>query len=183
MSRIVLTRDPTAAVAAMAQRTIDMQGREIADLEKLVASGPPAPASAALYRPAAMEMHRAMMTASGADISETWLRKMLVHHRGAVAMSDIALGNGATGVVKAQIEKTRASQQREIAEVEALLRGVETTAMPAPPTTSVAPMTPRAAPPEPPAPAQRPPAMPAPATPKPAAPAPNPHAGHDMNKM
>ncbi len=48
------------------------------------------------------------MAATGADLSETYLRKMLAHHQGAVAMSDIALANGATGAVRAQIEKTRA---------------------------------------------------------------------------
>ena len=56
-----------------------------------------------------------MMAASGANISETYLRKMQAHHQGAVAMSDVALANGATGAVRAQIEKTKASQQREIA--------------------------------------------------------------------
>lgn len=123
MSRIVLAQSPTADVAKMAQDTIIKQGKEITDLEKLVASGPADPASAELFRPAAMQMHTAMMAATGADVSETYLRKMLAHHQGAVAMSDIALANGATGAVRAQIEKTRASQQQEIAMVEAMLRG------------------------------------------------------------
>lgn len=121
MSRIVLPQNPTADVAQMAQETIANQGREITDLEKLIASGTPDPASAELYRPAAMQMHSAMMAATGANISETYLRKMLAHHQGAVAMSDVALANGASGAVRAQIEKTKASQQKEIAMVEAML--------------------------------------------------------------
>lgn len=123
MSRIALAQNPTAEVAQMAQMTIGMQGKEIADLEKLVATGNPDPASAELYRPAAMQMHSAMMAATGADISETYLSKMLAHHQGAVAMSDVALANGATGAVRAQIEKTKATQQKEVAMVEAMLRG------------------------------------------------------------
>ena len=123
MSRIILTQNPTADVATMAQMTIDKQGKEITDLEKLVASGNPDSASAELYRPAAMQMHNAMMAASGANVSETFLRKMLAHHQGAVAMSDVALANGATGAVLAQIEKTKAGQQKEVAMVEAMLRG------------------------------------------------------------
>lgn len=123
MSRIALAQSPTGDVAKMAQDTIDMQGKEITDLEKLLASGTPDPASAELYRPAAMEMHNAMIAATGANISETYLRKMLAHHQGAVAMSDVALANGATGTVRAQIEKTKASQQKEITMVEAMLRG------------------------------------------------------------
>ena len=123
MSRIVLAQNPFADVTKMAQQTIDKQSKEIADLEKLVASGNPNPASGELYRAANLQMHEAMMAAKGADISETYLRKMLAHHQGAVAMSDVALANGATGTVRAQIEKTRADQQREIAVVEAMLRG------------------------------------------------------------
>ena len=123
MSRIVLAQNPTSEVAQMAQMTIDKQGKEITDLEKLVATGNPDPASAELYRPAATQMHSAMMAATGANNSETYLRKMLAHHQGAVAMSDIALANGATGTVRAQIEKTKSDQQKEIAMVEAMLRG------------------------------------------------------------
>ena len=162
MSRIVLTQNPTAEVSQMAQMTIDMQGKEIADLEKLVATGTPDPASSELYRPAAMQMHSAMMAATGADISETYLRKMLAHHQGAVAMSDVALANGATGAVRAQSEKTKATQQKEVAMVEAMLRG-ETM-----PSTAPAASEPAAA-----APAAKPAApKPAPAkpTPKPAEP-------------
>ncbi len=183
MSRIVLPQNPTADVAQMAQETIANQGREITDLEKLIASGTPDPASAELYRPAAMQMHSAMMAATGANISETYLRKMLAHHQGAVAMSDVALANGASGAVRAQIEKTKASQQKEIAMVETMLRG-EPMMAPAAPATATAPASAQR---EKPAAANKPAAptrpVPTPAKPKPAEPAPDPHAGHDMNNM
>lgn len=123
MSRVVLNMNPSAEVAGMAQQTIDMQSKEIADLQKLVATGAPDPASAALYRPAEQAMHAEMMAARGTDISETYLRKMLAHHKGAITMSDVALANGASGAVRAQIEKTRASQQKEVEMVEAMLSG------------------------------------------------------------
>lgn len=123
MSRIVSMQSPTADVVDMAQMTIEMQGEEIADLEKMAATGSPAPASAELYRSAGMQMHNAMMAASGANVSETFLRKMLAHHQGAVAVSDVALANGAAGAVHAQIVKTKATQQKEVAMVEAMLRG------------------------------------------------------------
>ena len=160
MSRIVLPQNPTADVAKMAQDTIDKQGKEITDLEKLIASGTPDPASGELYRSAAMEMHNAMMAANGASISEAYLRKMLAHHQGAVAMSDIALANGATGAIRAQIEKTKATQQKEVAMVEAMLRGE-----PMPPTAPAAsgPMAP--APAAKPAAAKTVPAKPTPAKP------------------
>lgn len=169
MSRVVLTQNPSADVAKMAQQTIDKQSKEIAELEKLVATGNPDPASAELYRTATTQMHNAMMSASGADISETYLRKMLAHHQGAVAMSDVALANGATGAVRAQIEKTKADQQKEIAMVEAMLRGEPM------PTDAPAAAEPAAKPAEPtatkPASRQTAPAKAAPAKPQPKEPA------------
>src|SRR5262245_65248060 len=38
-----------------------------------------------------MAMHEKMMKAKGANASETWVRKMIEHHRGAIAMSQIVL--------------------------------------------------------------------------------------------
>ena len=163
MSRLALTLRPPANVAEMAQMTIDKQGKEITALEKLVASGTPNPASSELYRTASTIMHDAMMAAKGADVPETYLRKMLEHHKGAVAMSDVALANGATGAVRAQVEKTRAEQMKEIAHLEAMLRGeAHQTAMAGKPpasATAARPAAPRTA-----APAEK--APPAPAKPK-----------------
>lgn len=178
MSRHALTMNPDAHVAQMAQSTIDKQTAEVADLQKLIVQGDPDPASAEIYRPAVEQMHQAMMAASGADLSETFHRKMLAHHQGAVALSDIALANGVTGAIREQVEKTRAAQLKEIETVEAMLRG------------EPAPSTPAASEPAEPAPTARPAAPePAPAKPAPAestepAPEPaDPHAGHDMNNM
>jgi uncharacterized protein (DUF305 family) len=123
MSRIVLDQNPSADVAKMARETIAKQGKEIEDLQKLVQEGAPDQRSAELYRPAMMDMHQKMMAASGSDVSQTYMRKMLEHHKGAVAMSDVALANGVTGTLRSQIQKTRADQQKEIAMVEAMLRG------------------------------------------------------------
>ena len=123
MSRVALAQGVSGDVAKMAQDTIDMQGKEITVLEGMVASGAPDAKTADLYRPAAMEMHDGMMAAKGSDISESYLRKMLAHHKGAVAMSDVALANGANGALRTQIEKTKATQQKEIAMVDAMLRG------------------------------------------------------------
>ena len=168
MSRQVLTLSPPANVAEMAQMTIDKQGEEITALEKLVASGTPNPASSELYRTASTNMHDAMMAAKGADVPETYLRKMLEHHKGAVALSDVALANGATGAVRAQVEKTRADQLKEIAHLEAMLRGeAHQTAMASESrasTTAARPAAPRPA-----APAEK--TAPAPAKPKAAPPA------------
>jgi uncharacterized protein (DUF305 family) len=123
MSRTVLDLEPTPEVAKIAQATIDNRGAEVEALKALARSGAANPDNARLYDAAMAEMHTAMMSASGDNPSQTYLAKMLAHHRGAVTMSDIALANGATGAVRAQIEETRTEQLKEVAMVEAMLRG------------------------------------------------------------
>src|SRR3546814_2259142 len=49
------------------------------------------PTPANPYPSAEMEMHQKMTSAMGADATETWVRKMVEHHRGAIAMSRIVL--------------------------------------------------------------------------------------------
>src|SRR3546814_8328809 len=50
------------------------------------------PATAANpYGPAEMKMHQKMMGAVGPNASETWVRKMIEHHRGGVETSRIAI--------------------------------------------------------------------------------------------
>lgn len=123
MSKIVLGQHPTADVATMAREDIDKQTKDAGSIRKLLSGGAPEPKSAELYRPAMMDMERAMMAAHGATASETYLRKMLAHHKGAVAMSDVALTHGVSGAMKAQVEKTKAENQKDAAMVEAMLSG------------------------------------------------------------
>jgi uncharacterized protein (DUF305 family) len=123
MSDIVLQQNPRADVADIARMTIEKQRKEIGDIRKLFKTGSPNQQSADLYRDAMMNMHQSMQAATGADVSETFLRKMLEHHKGAVAMSDIALQNGVSGPLREQVQKTRDDQQKEVQMVEAMLRG------------------------------------------------------------
>ena len=178
MSRLMLEHNPPADVAKMARETIDKNERDIADILKLLKDGAPDRQSAELYRPAMMDMHQKMMAAKGMEVSETFMRKMLEHHRGAVKMSDVALASGVGGALRAQIEKTKKMNQDDAKVVEAMLRGkpmeaakAETSA-PAVGTSTAATQA---------KPAARPAAKPAPKSPPP--PAPDPHSGHDMNTM
>ena len=123
MSRIVLEQNPSADVAMMARETIEKQQKDIGDIRKLVKEGAPNQQSGELYRPPMMDMHQKMMAAKGADVSETFLRKMLEHHKGAVAMSDVALQNGVAGALRQQVQKTRDDNQRDSAMIEAMLAG------------------------------------------------------------
>ena len=74
------------------------------------------------YAQSEMRMHERMMAAQGANADETWIRKMIEHHRGAVEMSQIVVQRGTDAAVKAKARQTIASQQREITELQAMLR-------------------------------------------------------------
>jgi uncharacterized protein (DUF305 family) len=123
MSKIVLEQNPSSIVRKMAEDTITNQSKEIDDLTKLRSNGAVDPASVTPYRPATMEMHQAMMAAQGADISETYLRKMLAHHRGAVALSDVVIAQGTDAKVRAAAQKAKAVQAKEAAMIEDMLAG------------------------------------------------------------
>ena len=45
-----------------------------------------------------MGMHRAVMLATDVNTQRTWARKMIAHHRGAIAMSQVLLRSDATDV-------------------------------------------------------------------------------------
>lgn len=183
ISEALLDQNPRPEVAEMARMTIEKQKKDIDDIEKLLKDGDPDQRSAELYRPAMMDMQQKMQAATGADASETYMRKMLEHHRGAVAMSDVALQNGVGGALREQVQKTRDENAKDAEMTEAMLRGESMShamsdsgaksaeQVKAEPAVADAP---RAAPKPAPGSAPKP-------APKPAGPAPDPHAGHVMN--
>ncbi|NWE51275.1 DUF305 domain-containing protein [Brevundimonas sp. P7753] len=74
------------------------------------------------FSEAEMSMHRAMMMATDVNTQRTWARKMIAHHRGAVAMAQALLGNDATDVeVRRIAQAVIDAQTREIAELESWL--------------------------------------------------------------
>ena len=123
MSKIVLAQNPSNDARMMAEQTISMQGREIDELKNLLSKSPADPASLEPYRPAGMAMHDAMMAAHGANVSEAYSRKMLEHHRGAIALSDVVLARGSDPRVRVAAQKTRTVQAKEAAMIEAMLAG------------------------------------------------------------
>lgn len=123
MSQIILQQNPEAVVAKMAREAIAKNQKDSADIRKLLNDGAADQASADLYRPTMMDMKQKMMAASGSDVSETYMRKMVAHHNGAVAMSDIALKSGVAGPLRTQIQKTRDENKKDAQMTEAMLRG------------------------------------------------------------
>jgi uncharacterized protein (DUF305 family) len=185
MSKLVLAQNPSAEVAKMAREIVAKQTAEIAALKRLVASGNPDPASAEPFRASATTMHGAMMAARGANDSETYLRKMIEHHKGAVAMSEVALAQGVTGAVRASAETVRDDQRKEIAMTEAMLRSepMDEARAAAPGLATTPAARPAAPKPAPTATSTRTTAAKPPAAPKPSPTASTMPADHDMNNM
>ncbi len=74
------------------------------------------------YAEAEMQMNHRMMSAIGADATETWVRKMIEHHRGAIEMSKILEAKSSDAQAKAMARKAVAEQERGIAELEQWLK-------------------------------------------------------------
>lgn len=65
------------------------------------------------------EMHARMGTASGDTLDEAYIAKMIEHHRGAVAMADVALAQSRDPEIRRMAEAVKGAQTREIAEMRA----------------------------------------------------------------
>lgn len=73
------------------------------------------PTAANPYAQAEMRMHERMMRAGGSNADETFARKMIEHHRGAIEMSQILATRGSDRQLKA-------AQQKELSDLQAWLR-------------------------------------------------------------
>lgn len=67
------------------------------------------------------DMHDKMMAAKGADAAETWTRKMIEHHKGALSMSEVALKETEDAKVREMAQSTIDMQTKEIAELQKML--------------------------------------------------------------
>ena len=189
MARIMLQGEPSDHVRQMAQETVEKQGAEVDRLTAMLGTAPADPASDAPFRAPRAAMEHAMMPAKAADPEETFLRKMLEHHRGAVALSDALIAEGGRAAVLDAARKTRTEQAREVGMIGDMLAGKPMAAATQPPPPAAGPAsTPtsrataaasraatRAASAPSPAPKPTP-------TPTPEAPAADPHAGHTMSQ-
>ena len=73
------------------------------------------------YAEVGMAMHHKMMVV-GADASETWIRQMIEHHRGAIAMSKIAVAQASNKDVRTMAQKVVTMQEKEVASLQSWLK-------------------------------------------------------------
>lgn len=90
-----------------------MAGMSQGDMSKMMAGNP--------YGQAEMNMNMNMMAAKQGDAAEMWTRKMIEHHRGAVAMSRVALRDANDAETKRMAQKSIAEQEKSIAELQGWL--------------------------------------------------------------
>jgi uncharacterized protein (DUF305 family) len=110
-------------VVAIALRMAAQQGREIEEMKGLVRKdSAPDPESAGPYAAGEKRMHESMEAAPGSDPSQTFLRRMIAHHQGAIDMSRVVLAQGRDHRVAAIARRIVADQSKEIAEIEAILK-------------------------------------------------------------
>jgi uncharacterized protein (DUF305 family) len=134
MSNVLIGLGGDAPALAMARKTVSDQGKEIQELENMLQAGgigAGTTGDANPYKQSDQRMHERMMAATGASPSETWIRKMIEHHRGAVDMSNILIAQGGDPKVLEKARMTAQKQQKEIAELERMLAGDGTAAAPA----------------------------------------------------
>ena len=74
------------------------------------------------YGATEMEMHKKMMMANAGLPSELWTRKMIEHHRGAIAMSQVALDKATDKQTRNMAQMTITAHTREIAKMQAWLK-------------------------------------------------------------
>jgi uncharacterized protein (DUF305 family) len=73
------------------------------------------------YAEVGMAMHHKMMVV-GADASETWTRQMIEHHRGAIAISKIAVTQASDKEVSIMAQKVVTMQEKKIASLQSWLK-------------------------------------------------------------
>ena len=139
MSQVLIDQGGEPRYVEMARTTIEKQQREIGELERILASGINGGAGEPIpFGPVEQRMHQQMMSATGGNISESWARKMIAHHQGAVDMSEALIRLGGDPEVLAMARRTAEDQRREIVHLEAMLRGGDMASAGAPPPTPAA---------------------------------------------
>lgn len=187
MTEVLEAQGGDPQVLEKARMSADKQRKEISELERLLGTGAAAASGGENpYAQAVEQMHQRMMAANGANPSETWMRKMVAHHRGGVDMSNVLLELGGDPRILEKARMTAADQAKEADELERMLQGEQvgaaaaTPAAPkATPATAAQASVPQRTEPAAKAKAEVPKA----AAKAPAEPAADPHAGHDMNNM
>lgn len=81
-------------------------------------AAPAATSGDAAFAEVEAEMHTRMGQATGATLDEAYIAKMIEHHRGAVAMAEVALAQSQDPEIRRMAQAVVDAQSREIAEMQ-----------------------------------------------------------------
>lgn len=120
MSRTLLAQSSgDAALRRIAQTVIDEQGREVAQFQGWLRDNPDEGAMPVNpFGQVESEMHKQMMSASGETVDQTWARKMIAHHEGAIDMSTTVLPLAQDAQIKLWARLIVTAQREDNAELE-----------------------------------------------------------------
>ena len=131
MAQIAVRRATNPQVKALAQRIIDAQSKEIAEMTEIAETEYDTTPSTEMMESMSHEMMGMTMTMdmssdmamleSSADVDRTFLELMIPHHASALMMADEQIKNGENPEVVALAEKIKADQAKEIGEMQQLL--------------------------------------------------------------
>lgn len=122
MSEALLKRSPNGPMRDMAQKTIDEQRKDSAELQKWVqAHGGHGGGSVNPFAQMEEQMSQRMMAATGGTPDEAWSRKMIEHHQGSVDMSKRVLADAKDPDIRRMAQKTVDMQSKEIEALRARL--------------------------------------------------------------
>lgn len=124
MSEVLLSQQGVPAeVAEQGRKTAADQRQDIGKLEAMLQNRVSGSGSASAFAPTEQQMQQQMMAAMGADPAQTWLKSMIEHHRGAIAMSNTAIAQGGNREITTMARETIQKQGREIEEMQRMLQG------------------------------------------------------------
>ena len=111
-----------AELRQMAQRSLEMQRKDIGELETWLQGHGEATGTVNPFAEGEQRMHERMMAATGADLQQTWARKMIEHHRGGIEMSEMVLRDAKDPEIRRMAQKTVDAQRKETQELERWLQ-------------------------------------------------------------
>jgi len=124
MSQALLKQSPNGPMRDMAQKTVDEQRKDSAELQKWVqAHGGHAGGSVNPFAQVEEQMSQRMMAATGATPDETWARKMIEHHQGALDMSKRVLQDAKDPEIRRMAQKTIDMQSKDVETLRSRLAG------------------------------------------------------------
>ncbi|GHH33978.1 DUF305 domain-containing protein [Lentzea cavernae] len=124
MAKLVPSRSSDSEVRDLAQRIEKAQGPEIAQMNEWLQQWGAAQEDHEGHDTAGMMSHGDMAElekSTGQEFDRLWLRMMIEHHEGAVEMARTALQRGEDEKTRKLAQAVLEGQQREIAEMKALL--------------------------------------------------------------